>query len=69
MNDEDRSVSFLEGHIETTFGAICEDYIIRDLAWIEQDTQYARAYATLISAEDPTGDNLILLFPLFEITT
>ena len=69
MDDEDRSILFLEEHIGTTFGVICEEYIIRDLAWIEQDAQYARAYATLISAEDPTGDNLILLFPLFEITT
>jgi hypothetical protein len=69
MDDEERSILFLEEHIGTTFGVICEEYIIRDLKWMEQGDGYARAYATMISAEDPTGDNLILLFPLFEITT
>lgn len=67
MDAEDESVKFLEEHIEESFGAIMEEFVIENLYWLEQG-DHARAVAEMFMLEDEDGEtnrNLICLFPPF----
>jgi hypothetical protein len=61
----DESVEFLEEHIEDSFGAIMEEFIIENLYWLEQG-DHARAVAEMYMLEDGAHNrNLVCLFPPF----
>ena len=61
----DESVEFLEEHIEDSFGAIMEEFIIENLYWLEQG-DHARAVAEMYMLEDGVHNrNLVCLFPPF----
>jgi len=61
----DESVKFVEEHIEKSFGAIMEEFLIENLYWIEQG-DHARAVAEMYMLEDGAHNrNLVCLFPPF----
>ena len=61
----DESVKFVEEHIEASFGAIMEEFLIENLYWIEQG-DHARAVAEMYMLEDGAHNrNLVCLFPPF----
>ena len=61
----DESVKFVEEHIEESFGAIMEEFVIENLYWLEQG-DHARAVAEMYMLEDGAHNrNLVCLFPPF----
>ena len=61
----DESVKFVEEHIEESFGAIMEEFLIENLYWIERG-DHARAVAEMYMLEDGAHNrNLVCLFPPF----
>lgn len=65
MDAEDESVKFLEEHIEESFGAIMEEFVIENLYWLEQG-DHARAVAEMYMLTKSGHErNLVCLFPPF----
>ena len=66
MSEEDKSVAFLEDHIDNSFSSLMEEYIIRDLEWLEMSNGSAHAIAILSDPTDIDMEcNIICLFPPF----
>ncbi len=62
----DESVEFVERHIEESFGAIMEEFVIENLYWIDDDPSDIRAVAEMYMLEDGAHNrNLVCLFPPF----
>ena len=55
---EDKSVFFLQWHIENSFKEIFNEFVVNKIEWMEGDE--VRAYGTL------RGSNGIVLFPVFD---
>jgi len=69
MNIEEKSIEFLEWHIENSFTDLMAQHIIVDMEWDEGHTkgeQWIRAVARLGEAiEGEIVSNVICLFPPF----
>ena len=55
---EDKSVFFLQWHIENSFKEIFNKFVINNIEWMEGDE--VRAYGVL------RDSNIIVLFPVFD---
>lgn len=66
MTEDDDSMVFVDDHIGNSFSSLMNEYIIRDLEWLEMLDGSAHAIARLA---DPTAENMkcniICLFPPF----
>ena len=69
MSDKDKSVEFMEFHVENSFNHLMDDLIIQEMYWLDY-SDHARAVAIMYDPHLPEDEecNLICLFPSFNPT-
>lgn len=67
MDIEEESIKFVEEHMDTTFKEIMGAYIVKDLYWIDNEPNNIRAIANMFHPENNSLNNLIVLFPPFNV--